>query len=95
MSGDYPTDDDLARIKAWPVSDCAGLFDFVQSIWSRYGDAAMEDGTLRLVTGGWSGNEDVINAMGENMMVWTMCWQSSHRGGLYTFKPWTPEPADA
>lgn len=40
---------------------------------------------LRLVTGGWSGNEDMLEAVSQNglVMLW---WRLSVRGGLYVFE---------
>jgi hypothetical protein len=34
-----------------------------------------------------SGNEDLIAAMQENEMWWTLHWQEIRRGGHYKFKP--------
>jgi hypothetical protein len=36
-------------------------------------------------TGGWSGNEDIIEAMMENVLLWLAVWQRSERGGHFTF----------
>lgn len=44
------------------------------------------DGTVEFVTGGWSANEAVISAMKKNHVMWSLCWESSHRGGLYVFR---------
>lgn len=39
---------------------------------------------VRLATGGWSGNEDIIAALNEN--VWAnMSWVLSARGGLHIY----------
>jgi len=37
-------------------------------------------------TGGWSGNEDVIGALKNNLLFWPMFWQKSTRGGHYFFR---------
>ena len=39
---------------------------------------------LKLSTGGWSDNEEIINQLSETMF-WVMYWQTSRRGGHYTF----------
>jgi hypothetical protein len=91
MSGRYPTEQELAAIRVWDVHDVPGLFDYVREIWNWPDMATMEGGMLRLATGGWSGNEDIIGALHDNLMFWMLCWQSSERGGLHWFKPW-PAP---
>ena len=41
---------------------------------------------LYLSTGGWSGNESVIDALQDNFMFWAMCWAKTERGGHYWFE---------
>lgn len=108
VDGDYPTDAALDRIKAWPFTDLAGCLDFVASIWHwpdfgvsnelRPEEAhvvGVEKGQkyLRLATGGWSGNEDIIGAMNDNYMLTAMSWHLTARGGLhiYSYPPTEPE----
>jgi hypothetical protein len=87
MSDDYPTEEELARIKAWPFADSRGWFDFIKSIWWMPDWGWREkDGEFSVSTGGWSGNEDIIGAMGENVVLWSLTWQSNRRGGHYEFK---------
>lgn len=93
----YPTDAALERIKAWPHHDLAGCLDFVAAIWTwpefgvtndlRPYEREMigpNDGDrfLRLATGGWSGNEDIVGCMEQNLMLRARCWVLSARGGL-------------
>lgn len=88
----YPTVEDLDKIAEWPANDFEGLRLFVFKLWHWPEFATVEGGMWRLATGGWSGNEDIINALRDNWRFWIMCWQSSHRGGLYWFKvPKTPD----
>jgi hypothetical protein len=44
---------------------------------------------MELKTGGWSGNEDIINALQQNVVFWTKYWRTSKRGGFYAF--WADE----
>lgn len=41
---------------------------------------------LTLHTWGWSGNEDLLNALIENQLFWGLYWESSTIGGHYIFK---------
>mgnify|MGYP001214703824 CR=1 FL=1 len=82
---DYPTEQELEQIKTW--SDIPSLPEFIETVWNTgYGTFARNGGTLKLVTGGWSGNEDIIEAMGNNVaLFWTLYWQRSERGGAFYF----------
>ena len=83
----YPTQETLDAIKEWPVNDPEGWFDFVEDAWT-YNDSfrrTFRGRHIEAATGGWSGNESLIGAMAENGIIWAVCWQSSHRGGLYVF----------
>lgn len=63
----------------------AEMLEFTRALWS-YPDRWWTEGDiLHLSTGGWSGNESLIYAMQENRMFWAICWESSRRGGHYTF----------
>ena len=41
---------------------------------------------LTLSTGGWSGNEDIIDALMQNFIWWSLCFYSHHAGGHYVFR---------
>ena len=85
----YPTDDTLETIKTWPVEDgLPTLFQFIKDalhpMYARYNELC--DGTIEIATGGWSGNEDVIAAFQQNVILWSVVWVSSHRGGRFIFR---------
>jgi hypothetical protein len=88
----YPTNEQLEMIRKWPYVDFQGLMNFVKALW-KYGDNGFwkdwenknGDHVYRLATAGWSGNEDIIRAMGENYIFWSMCWELSAKGGLHIF----------
>ncbi len=92
----YPTEIALKHISSWEYGrNYKELMDFVGSLWTypKFWDCftdVEEDrstGVKYLVsTGGWGGNEDLICALQENTVFWTLCWYSSRRGGHYEFK---------
>lgn len=82
----YPTEETLEKIKCWPHEDGRGLLEFVKSCWwHRDHYVREEDGFWRLDTVGWSGNEEIVNAMQENITWWVTHWEMSRRGGHHTF----------
>lgn len=95
-SDGYPDEQDLKKIREWPYNKYGRLFEFVKSIWefaevgyfeqSKQDDTTYSDTIYTLHTGGWSGNEDIIRAMQENIIFWTTCWVWSRQGGHYEFK---------
>ena len=98
-SDGYSTDEALDIIREWTfqMSDRA-LFEFIKSIWwmPDWGwkeCEAIDELTgeksycYYISTGGWSGNESIIQAMQENKwMFWHMHWVQSRRGGHYIFE---------
>lgn len=86
----YPDEEELARVRAWPHTDLPGWFAFVKSIWWQpawgWQDATEAIPLYCISTCGWSGNEEIIDAMQENAMCWALTWESSRRGGHYQFR---------
>ena len=87
---DYPTEDELQRLRDWPVSDPRGWLGYAQSLWWAAGWGWPELECDPVSTGGWSGNESIIEAMRENVL-WAVCWENTRAGGHYTFKLPGPE----
>lgn len=88
----YPTEEELNKIKTWEIhsiEDYHALMRYIKSLWA-YPDYFKRDynypDAYRLVTGGWSGNVQIIQAMNENHVLIAFYWYSSDRGGLHIFR---------
>lgn len=94
----YPTDETESAIREWDFRDVDGWLAYIREAWNHhYGRIWEENGTLKMATGGWSGNESITHAMRENFVLWALMWESSHRGGLVVLRmPNDPDqrPAD-
>lgn len=85
---EYPSEEDLEKIRHWnwKKDSPLELVDFICEIWNKtYGSVELSGGTLKLWTGGWSGNEDIVRAMLESDFG-MLYWEQSTRGGFYIFK---------
>lgn len=84
----YPTEEQLKVIKEWDLVEkpVKSLLDYIEPIW-EYGDWGFTrtKHKLELHTGGWSGNEDIISSLQQNIMFWTLYWKDSRRGGRFVF----------
>lgn len=84
----YPDDQELERIANWKVDDVNGLMDFVAELW-WHPEMIRRTGShkeyVELITGGWSGNEDIVRALINNYVFWNLCWEMSRRGGYHLF----------
>jgi len=92
---EYPTDEELDLIESWDYNDFKGLMLVIEDLWSypdyfsvEVGKSFINKKVLKydISTGGWSGNEDIIAAMMDNTMFWSLCWEESRRGGHYKFE---------
>lgn len=63
--------------------------EYVQLIvecWNtHYGRADYKNGILELHTGGWSENEEILDAIQMNKLFWIKYWSTEVRGGHYWF----------
>jgi hypothetical protein len=96
----YPTEESLACLAAWPYQDAEGALDFMAAAWSypeyvRHGLSPEEavvthadpgDAFIRFATGGWSGNESLIDEFRSNQICWAFTWRLSSRGGCHIFQ---------
>jgi hypothetical protein len=86
--GEYPTNCQLDGIKQADIFKIGldGMVELIRECWSDYGKLEFDGSVLFLATGGWSGNEDIINALADNIVFWSKYWKKSERGGGYTFE---------
>jgi len=85
---EYPTDASLKVIQKWDFSKKGvdGFLDFIERFWHWPDWGFVRSGNrLELYTGGWSSNEDIIEAM-KVTLFWSACWKKSERGGRYFFE---------
>lgn len=91
MRREYPTEEELKTIRKWDITEkgVKGLLWKLEDVWNtNYGVFTLTGKRvlkLVLVTGGWSGNEDIIDALSHNHF-WRFHWQESKRGGRFTFR---------
>ena len=83
------------------VDDVRKCLDFVVESWdTQYGavsrtlsatemsivHAQKGEKFIRFATGGWSGNEALINALRRNQMIHGLAWVATVRGGLHIYR---------
>ena len=88
----YPDKKSLIQIREWDVlkQGVQGLLDLIEEN-TNHPDWSISIKGKRVLqyeyhTGGWSGNEDVIEALRQNRFFWSLYWEKSIRGGHYYFK---------
>jgi hypothetical protein len=94
---EYHIEKELKKIQNWDVKDAHNLIERLRDMW-EYKNFFIENWgfdhihkerpvlMLELHTGGWSGNEDIIEALQKNKMFWIMWWWKTERGGHYYFE---------
>ena len=90
----YPTEEELKTIREWDFEKTSAidLIEYIRNMWwqSEWGVKwgfklkGKKVITLELHTGGWSGNEDIVNALSQSMF-WHLYWEKSCRGGHHYF----------
>jgi hypothetical protein len=90
----YPDEQELEKIAKWPFKDMHNCMEFIRERWNWGEDYCPKEdveigGRLvtryTFITGGWSGNEDLILALTSNFMgnYYYIRWQ---RGGKHEFE---------
>lgn len=94
---EYHTERELKEIQNWDIKDTHNLIERLRDMW-EYKNYFIENWgidnihnerpvlMLELHTGGWSGNEDIIEALQNHKLFWTMWWWKTERGGHYYFE---------
>lgn len=91
----YPHEQEIQRIINWDLKarqDFVDLLAYIHERW-RYADSGYWTETVdrngvvffAISTAGWSGNEDLIEALRETLLWW-ICFESHFRGGHYLLK---------
>lgn len=88
----YPTEETLHTITFWGINnieDVRSLIQYVEEAWNDIGSIRREivedDEAIVLCTGGWYGNERIIQALEDNDVFKYRCWHSSYRGGRFIY----------
>lgn len=87
-------EDALDRIRKWPISEnYQPLFDhIISNVWKHnFGKATVSDDEYEQIeytfaTGGWSENEEILAALKEQRLAWSLTWLMSERGGRHVFR---------
>ena len=86
MDAGYPTSEELQTLTLWPASDFLGPLEYMLDRWRWEDHISNTDDTYFVHTGGWSGHEEMLDALEKNFGWWKKHWYSIMRGGLYVFK---------
>lgn len=95
----YPEEQELEFIRKWNIQDVINLLAYLEDRWwssdwgfiMKWGKDPIHDKKypiikLELHTGGWSGNELLIEALLQNQMFKIMWYSQWNRGGHYRFE---------
>jgi len=89
---EYPTEETLTKIRIWDTSNWDSMLELLDLLkdewyWKQYfrlkGKNVLR---LELITGGWSGNESLIEALMGNEIFWQKYHVQTECIGLYYFK---------
>jgi len=93
----YPDEASLKAIKEWDILE-QGVSELLELVIenTNWADRQIHITGKKVIrfeyhTGGWSGNEDVIKVLRQNLLFWHFFWQKSTRGGHFYFKIEHPE----
>lgn len=77
----------IANLPINGSESCLVLLNYIRSRWWMSEHLIIVDGdTWNVSTGGMSDNETLIGGMMDNFLFWSLCWESSSKGGHYVFR---------
>jgi hypothetical protein len=91
MNG-YPDETILKQIENWDGKDSKEMIRWIYEAWNHdYGSITKKyinpaQTIYTLITGGWSGNEEVMSAITKNLLFDGLFWKRSERGGLHVYE---------
>lgn len=79
----------VERLPNWGVmpEDFKGLIEELTAHLEGYGRVWLDEGKIKIATGGWSDNEEIVAALMRNSLFVALFWESTHRGGLIVIRP--------
>lgn len=86
-----PTCEELELLSKWPHNKVHSLIDFLEGLWWMADKTITftEDAErfyLELNTLGWKGNEEIVQALMDNVIFWNRHWKGSKPPGVYSFE---------
>ena len=85
---EYPSEEQLKGLREVDSFrlNLSEIVDLIREAWNEdYGKIEFDDRKLILACGGWSGNEDVVCALQDNIGFRRRYWVKTERGGRYIF----------
>ncbi len=82
----YPSDETIKSIEKWPVEDFKNCLNFAEKVYHKgYGVWDRQNGYIKIATGGWSGNEDIVHALNKQL-YWNVLFIACTSGGTWYIK---------
>lgn len=88
MDDEYPSEEGIVTIETWEPTegfDYMPLLRAIQRVWRWPSYFRLTARRAYVSTGGWSGHEDMLNALERNHMFWTLHYLQHRRGGHFIF----------
>lgn len=90
MAKQFTQEEFVERLPKWPVfmpGEFKALMDELAAHLEGYGRVWEDGNRIKIATGGWSDNEEIVAALMRNSLFVALFWESTHRGGLTVIRP--------